>query len=158
MFDAALIPPLLLLMGGVWIFADIEAGGDAHGISNEVDISHLWGARERGVAIGLIALSFHLPDIAALWQWPPAPAGVWLLRVALLFVLLCVVFWIGFDLRLNLRRKKEWHYLGKSATMDGWATKLLARFRNPGAGFLLLKIILLILCIAAYFGASALRP
>jgi hypothetical protein len=155
-FFAPILAAVFLALAFVWMYADIEAGGDEYGIGREYDLSHLWNARERGVALGMAAVSFHAKELMEGLQWPPLALFITLLQCGLLFAVFAVAFWVAFDVRLNLRRGKEWSYLGSTAGLDKMARSFY-RSASPGMAFLLTKIILFTLSLSFYLGATWLR-
>jgi hypothetical protein len=134
---------LALLIGLVLIFSDIAAGGDTWQIKQENEVSHRWGARLRGVALSLPAVAFYVPRMQGVELTTLAGAlalATLVFNMLLLWVLLLVVFWIAFDLRINKRWGKDWYYIGATASLDNLSNKLLAKFKYPGKAYVYFKI------------------
>jgi hypothetical protein len=139
-FAAALIILLLL----VPIVADIAAGGDVWKMQRQEEVSHRWGARLRGLVLGLPCLTLILPRLmiehgSSVLQVATSLAPV-LLRVVLLWFVLLVEFWIAFDLRVNKRWGKAWDYIGGTASLDTLSGRLLSKFDEPGIAYFVLKL------------------
>lgn len=157
MFDWPTIASILLLLAGVSWYLDTEAAGDALTISQEGIISHLWNARERAATLTLTAVAYHARELVVAVTTSLLPALLVLAKVVLLFALLAVFFWIGFDLRINYRREKEWSYIGQNAKSDLWAASFFKAL-NKGLAFLLFKVALFLVLAAAYWLAMKMEP
>jgi hypothetical protein len=139
--SAADMITLALLVGLVSIFCDIAAGGDTWQIKQENEVSHRWGARLRGVALALPVVAYYVPRVhvdSLAGLLPVLPLLV--LKMAVLWLLLLVEFWLLFDLRINKRWGKAWDYIGGTASIDTLGGKFLGKFKYPGRVYVLIKV------------------
>jgi hypothetical protein len=151
---APIVAAIALLLAGVWWYADTEAAGDALTISEEGIVSHLWNARERAAALAMGAVSFQARElmVALLYgQW--LTLAVVLAQVATLFGILGSFFWVWFDIRINLRREKEWNYIGQNAQSDLMASRL---FKGATTYTVVKSGVFLLMCVAYCFATRAL--
>lgn len=155
MFEwAPVVAAIALLLAGVWWYADTEAAGDALTISEEGIVSHLWNARERAAALAMGAVSFHARELmVAAFSWQPLTLVLVLAQVAALFGVLGSFFWVWFDIRINLRREKEWNYIGATAQSDLLASRL---FKGATTYTVVKSGVFLLMCVAYWLATRAL--
>lgn len=98
-----------LVIGFIFHVAEI----DYEDIKVGNTINHDLGWRTRALALATIGLPIALVDWVSYLVYLP---------------LVAVIFWIGFDLRLNYLRDKDWLYVGYNAKTD-----LFFRKHFPGS-------------------------
>lgn len=130
---AAVLPVVLVLLC-TGLYAGVCAGEDAFQIAKNIDVSHLWQARQRGIALG----GFALLASVAVWLEPAVPWHAHLLPLPLAGMSACF-FGLLFDLWLNQRRQLVWHYTGldpATATID----RKLAKMKVSGRLYVAAKL------------------
>jgi hypothetical protein len=144
--DRAFLVAFALLLLLVPFVADIAAGGDVWKMQREEEVSHTWGARLRAIVFALPCVALLVPRLtiahaASFWNINGA-LGLLLLKTLLLWLVLCVEFWVAFDLRVNARWGKSWDYIGGTASLDTYGGRFLSSFKQPGRVYLILKLML----------------
>lgn len=116
--------------------------------------------------LGFFATISMLAILNAFLDWSIIHEGNWInhkLEAAIRFILICLIsmcdvvllfhglciFWIVFEICLNLFREKHWMYVGYTAQSD----KLIRRvFKNkPEMGLLMIKSALLVISLIIIF-------
>ncbi|SNR92888.1 hypothetical protein [Hymenobacter mucosus] len=131
--------PLVLTLCATAAYANACAGEDAYLIARNYDVSHLWQARQRGIALGFFTLLAYSTLLVRLTDWWQVLAPVAAFGAALSF------FGLLFDLYLNKRRGLAWHYTGTDLSTAA-TDKKVAQLGISGPVFVGLKAVCVVLC------------